>query len=281
MANLPFRLTSTLGIIIAIWLCMDTAGHAFENVDVGSVIENVKMPKLGGGKARLLSRAKANVFVFFRPEHEYSRLGLQQVAVCEKEFANKSVHWVAIVSSTENEDAVRNEIETAGIGMPVLIDQDDALYGKLGVRLHPATGIVDRKGRLVAYQPFIKVNFCDALRARIRHLLGETTDQELERVLHPLASNTESSEMFRARRFVKLAEIQLKREKFEHAVDSARKAIEIDPKLKSAYALLGNALAKLGKCEEAEATFNGPMKLDEKNPLVSEGRDICEKEASE
>jgi hypothetical protein len=39
---------------------------------------------------------------------------------------------------------VKALVKQVGLRMPVLWDQADALYGKLGVRLHPVIGITDR-----------------------------------------------------------------------------------------------------------------------------------------
>jgi hypothetical protein len=64
-----------------------------------------------------------------------------QVTECQKELAGKPVHWCAVVSDRVPQAEVEAEVQTTGFQMPVLIDRGDALYGKLGVILHPVIGI--------------------------------------------------------------------------------------------------------------------------------------------
>jgi len=157
----------------------------FAHAQVGSVIENVELATVDGRKHALLSNATANVFLFFKPGQEHSRAVLQQVAVCARDLSTQSVHWVAVVSSRFSRTEIDAEVRETGIRMPVLIDDGDALYGRLGVALVPVTGITDRDHRLVAYQPFTKINYVEVVRARIRHLLKEISDAELAQVLNP------------------------------------------------------------------------------------------------
>jgi hypothetical protein len=90
--------------------------------------------------------------------------------------------------------------------MPVLIDVGDALYGKLGVAQVPVTLMCDQQHRLVAYQPFTKVNYAAVVRARVRNLLKEISDEELAAVLNPPAALTDSDEAAALRR-LKLADM--------------------------------------------------------------------------
>ncbi|MBM3888859.1 MAG: hypothetical protein FJ388_06995, partial [Verrucomicrobia bacterium] len=195
---------------------------------MGSTIENCNLPALAGGTQPLLStNATANVFVFFRPGKENSRLILRELTDCEKQLAGKPVHWVAIVSGSVPREAVEADVKASGIAMPVLIDRGDALYGKLGVALHPVAGITDKNGRLTAYQPFQKLNFAVVLLARVRHLLGEITDAELEKALHPEAA-TMGGDAQVARRHLHLSEALFKAQKLDKALEIVRRSIEKD-----------------------------------------------------
>ena len=145
------------------------------------------MPTLAGGTDHLLTDATVNVFIFFRPGQDYSRMALKELAGVEKELAGKPVRWVAVVSDRAAEADVRSDAKEAGLTMPILIDVGDVLYGKLGVSQLPVTGICDQQHRLVAYQPFMKVNYAAVVRARVRNLLKEISDEELAAVLNPPA----------------------------------------------------------------------------------------------
>jgi tetratricopeptide (TPR) repeat protein len=243
----------------------------FAHAQVGSIVENRDLPALAGGTQPLLSpNANANVFVFFRPGKENSRLILKELAECEKELAGKSVHWVAIVSDSTPRDVVEADMKASGIAMPVLIDRGDALYGKLGVALHPIAGIADRNGKLAAYQPFQKVNFAVVLLARVRHLLGEISAEELDRALHPGAATMGGNAQV-ARRNLHLAEALVKTQKLDKALEIVRRSIEKDPTFAAAHTLLGQILAAQGKHAEATQAFEQALRLAPDNAVALEG----------
>jgi tetratricopeptide (TPR) repeat protein len=254
------------------------AGFAFANVEVGQQIENEELPTLDGRREMLLSsKALANVFVFFRPSHDRSLETLKAMATCEKEFAREPVRWVAVVSDSHGRDEVRAVVAEAGIHMPVLVDEGDHLYGKLGVRLHPVIGIADDKGRLLDYVPFHRINYCDMIRVRIRHALHEVDLAAVERVDHPpkaLFPNAVPGAV--ARRRVKLGEMFLESRQWSKAVEQARIALEMEPMLAAAHALMGRALAGQGNCREALPAFDQALKLEPRSAAAAEGKRGCE-----
>src|SRR5512133_4039837 len=133
---------------------------ADRRVQVGETVDDVELKTIDGKKDHLLSRgATANVFVFFRPEQDRSLDTLKDMASCEKEFASKPVRWVGVVSDSWDVEQVKAFVKEAGVRMPVLVDAGDALYGKLGIRMHPVIGIVDKKGKLSAFEPFRQINY--------------------------------------------------------------------------------------------------------------------------
>ncbi len=260
--------------VIAFFLWAIVA-RAFIHAQVGSVIENAELPMLNGEKHAFLGSAPANVFIFFKPGQEHSRAVLKQLAVCEKQVPTNSVHWVAIVSDRFAKADIETEVKETGIAMPVLIDAGDALYGRLGVALCPVTGIADKDHKLVAYEPFAKVNYVEVIRARIRHLLKEITDQELEQVLKPPVL-TQGGDTEVAHRRLKLAEKHFQAKNYEKAIESVNKSLEKDPTLAAAHALLGQILAAQGNRAEALKAFEQALKLDPANAAALEGRKACQ-----
>ena len=262
-------------VLGALW---PMGGLAFANVEVGQQIENEELPTLGGSREMLLSRtALANVFVFFRPGHDRSLQTLRAMAGCEKEFESKPVRWVAIVSDSHARDEVRAVVAESGIHMPVLVDQGDRLYGKLGVRLHPVVGIADEKGKLLDYVPFHQINYCDMIRVRIRHALHEVDLAAVERVDHPPKALFPSAMPGAvAMRRVKLGEMFLESSQWTKAAEQARIALEKEPGLAAAHALLGRALAGQGKCDAALPAFDQALELDPGSASAAEGKRGCE-----
>ncbi len=249
-------------------------GEAFANAKIREVIDNPEMPTLQGGRHKLLGEAKANVFVFFRPGQAFSRSALIQIARFQKEMAGESVRWVAIVSDSYPAQQVEDEVQAVGLTCPVLIDRGDALYGKLGVDLHPVVGIADAQHRLVAYQPFTEINFADVVRARIRFALGEISRTQLEEVLHPRAA-TQSSDPQVAHRYYKLGQMLFKLHHLNKALEAAKRSIALDNTQAASHSLLGAILAAQGNCGEALAAFDRALALDKKDAQAVEGKKDC------
>jgi hypothetical protein len=255
---------------LALTVLGTTTAWAFAHAQVGSTIGNVEMPTLAGGKQFLLSNATATVFLFFKPGQEHSRTTLTQIAACAKDLATQSVHWVAIVSDRFPKAEVEALTNETGLAMPVLIDVGDALYGKLGVALTPVAGITDKDHKLVAYQPFSKINYVEAIRARVRHLLKEITDEQLQAVLQPPAA-TQGGSASVARRYLKLAEKLLQAKSPDKALENVRKSLENDPALAAAHTLLGQVLLAQSKPDEARKAFTRALELDPNDTQASDG----------
>ena len=254
------------------------AGFAFANVEVGRRIENEELPTLDGGREMLLSgKALANVFVFFRPSHDRSLQTLKAMAGCEKEFARRPVRWVAVVSGSHAREEVRAFAAEAGIQMPVLVDEGDHLYGRLGVRLHPVVGIADDKGTLLDYVPFHQINYCDMIRVRIRHALHEVDLAAVERIDNPPKALFPSAVPGAvAGRRVRLGEMFLESRQWAKAAEQARIALEKEPTLAAAHLLMGRALAGQGKCAAALSAFDRALELDPGSASAAGGKRGCE-----
>ncbi len=250
---------SATAVVLFIALIPVAHAQAFRETPVGGQVKNRKLPTLAGKVESFPGSAKANVFVFFRTDHDHSEQALRQLAVLEKEFAGKSVRFVGLVSSEEPRDAVAAMVRDTGVRMPVLVDEKDVVYGELGVVLYPSIGIVDAQGRLVAYQPFRRLNLLDATRGRIQVVLGEITEAQLAAVLDPPASEVKVN---RALARVNLARKLLEAGAVDAAVQSARAAVALEPDHAENHAMLAETLARSGKCDEAAREAGEARKLD-------------------
>jgi tetratricopeptide (TPR) repeat protein len=239
---------SAAALVVALGVLPVGAAEAFRDAPIGAAIANRKMPTLDGRRELLLGTAKASVFVFFRTGQDHSASALRQLAALERELAGKPVRFVGIVSSDDPRDEVDAMVREAGVRMPVLLDENDALYGELGVVLHPSIGIADARHRLAGYQPFRKVNLLDATRGRIQLVLGEITEAQLAAILDPPAAPVAVN---RAHARVKLARRLLGTGAVDAAIQSARAAVALEPATAETHAVLAEALARGGQCEEA------------------------------
>ena len=261
-------------LLLVAWLTLGPGAWGYTHAQLGTVVQDVEMPTLAGGREHLLNDATANVLVFFRPGQDYSRMALKELAGVEKELAKKPVHWIGVVSDRADKAEVQSEVKEAGVSMPVLIDTGDVLYGKLGLAQVPVTLLFDQQHRLVAFQPFMKVNYAAVVRARVRNLLKEISDEELVAVLNPPAALTDSEEAAASRR-LKLAAMLFQAKSYDKALESVDVSIEKSPSA-AAYALRGEILSAQSKCSEAVAAFEQALKLEPQNPRALQGMKTCE-----
>jgi tetratricopeptide (TPR) repeat protein len=264
-------------LLVLLALASPGGAEAFTNVAVGDRLDPDVLPTIDGGREPLLvSGAKANVFVFFRLQQEHSIETLKAMAACEADFKGKPVHWVAIVSSIWDPRDVKRLVAETGLRMPVLVDQADRLYGKLGVRLHPVVGIAGGDFKLLAYEPFMKVNYCDRVRARIQLALGEISAEEMRRVeAPPKATMPGEIDGAAARRRVNLGTLLFKSKQYDKAAAEAEAVLAKDPRNVPALVLLGDARAGQGNCAEAVKAYDAALAVDAANEAAARGRGAC------
>ncbi|MDF1564844.1 MAG: redoxin domain-containing protein [Deltaproteobacteria bacterium] len=249
--------------------------HSFSNFEIGDTIPQAKLPTLAGKVAPLVDpKQKISVFFFVRPGQENSETVLEEIAKCETEFADRPVHWVGIVSDYYPKADSQAMVKKSGVKAPILIDKGDALYGKLGVRLHPVIGIASGDNKLLAYQPFRRINYCALVRARVQHALGDIDDAQLQAVLEPPKA-TQGGDVAVAKRNLKFAAMMRKAKKLDKALELAQKAIETAPEFAPAHAMVGDILAEQKKCEAAKPHLEKALSLDAEDEMAKAGMGTC------
>jgi len=261
-------------LLIALLLAPLGAAHA--HADVGTQVADVELKTASGGTERLLSqKAKVTAVIFLRIGQDRSVDALRAMARCEQDLAGKPVRFVAVVGSeTSPADALGMAV-TAGVKMPVLLDEKDALYEKLGVRNHPVIFLLDAKHRIASFEQYRQIDYCDVIRARIRFLLGEIDQAAVEKVLNPPESTMPGDDARDvSNRDVNLGRRQLKIKQYDKALASARKALEKAPSA-AAFALIGDVYAAQGSCPNALKQYEQALKLDPADRAALAGQQRC------
>lgn len=228
---------------------------------LGEPVPDAELPALGGRDEHVLAPgAKATVLVFFRPGQERSADTLAQLADSEAAFAGKPVRFVAIAPGASSLSELRAVAAAARVRMPILLDVGDALYGRLGVRLHPLVAVLDGAGRLAAWEPFREINQRARIDVRVRWLLGEAAEAEIASVDAPARSETGPTDEGRAKGHLNFARRLLAIGDRDAALAEVRKALALAPSA-GAYALEGEVLAALGRCPDARRAFDAARRL--------------------
>jgi len=236
--------TAARSLVLAATL-LAMPGFGIAHVDAGELVENGEYPTVTGGRHPLLARDKLNVLVFFRPGQDRSLDTLQRMAECEVALAQKPVHMVGVVSGSDSLVEVRALLAETGVKSAVLIDEGDQLYGRLELRQHPMIVILDRKNRIAAFEPYVRLRYCEIVRARIAFLLGEIKQAEVDRIVKPPKAEFPNEVGGGAAvRFVRLGNKELQKGNCGLAVRAFDKALERDPM--NAEALAGKARCPAG-----------------------------------
>ncbi|BDG03924.1 hypothetical protein [Anaeromyxobacter oryzae] len=231
----------------------------------------------GGGPEELQPRdARASVLVFFRPDHERSQAMLADVARCQQRLAGKPVRWVGVVPDGAAPASARADVDRAGARLVLAVDRGDAVYGALGLRMHPVVVVLGRGRTVAGVEPFHAVDACDLVTVRIRRALGEATDADVAHAAAPERSALpgDGDQTLVARRNLHLGEKLLAARSYAKAHDQARRALAVAP-IADAWALEGEIFAAEGKCPDARRAFEAALALDPRHARAAAGRGRC------
>ncbi len=249
---------------------------AHAHAAVGTQVSQVELGAASGEKVRLIDpRARVSVLIFVRAGQDRSVEALKAMARCEKDLAGKPVRFIGVVPPDTTPEEAKALATASGVKMPLLFDVNDALYEKLGVRLHPVIFLLDAKARVAAFEQYRQIDYCEVIAARIRFMLGELDQAALDKVLEP-PKNTMPGENPKdvSNRDVNLGRKQLKIKQYDKATASANKALAVAPS-PGAFALLGEIAAARGNCAAAVKQFDQALKLDPAEKHALEGKKAC------
>jgi hypothetical protein len=259
---------------IAVVAVAAAAGARAQAGETGQVLPDVSLTSVDGGTAPLVDGSStATAILFFRAGQERSEETLKMLAGCEPRLAGKPARIVGVVPADSAEGA-KAALASSKAKLTVLVDPGDTVYAAAGVRTHPAVVVVDRARRVVAFEPYHQVGYCDAVVARVRHALGEIDDAEVARALAPPPSALPEDSTGVARRHVSLGRKLLATKAYAQAHDNARKAIALAPSA-DAWRLEGDVFAAEGRCAEATRAFDSALALDPKDAAAMAARQAC------
>lgn len=268
-----YRMVLGPAAVLAVLACFAARAAA---VETGASVPEVTLRRVDGGSAPLVERGPGvTAVLFLKGGQERSLATVREMARCQATLAGKPVRWVGLVPGDSVPAEVRAMVEEGGMKLPVLVDEGDAVYARLSVRAHPGVAVVDRAGRLVAYESFHQVEYCDVVLARIRGALGELTPAEVQRAFAPPASQLPGEEPGGvAMRQVSFGRKLLAGKAYAQAHESARKALALAPSA-AAWTLEGEIFRAEGRCADAAKAFDAALALDPRHGPAAEGKRGC------
>jgi hypothetical protein len=212
------------------------------HVDAGELLDPAELATVDGGRHGISARDRINVLVFVRAGQERTLDTLQRLAECEKQFAGKPVHVAVVMPGSTPLVEARALVATTGITSPVLLDEGDQVYGKLELRQHPMIVITDRKGRILYFEPYQRLRYCEIVKARIRYLLNEIDKATVEAIVRP---------------------------------PKAEFPNEVGGGAASRYVRLGDKELAKGNCALAVKAYDNALRHEPQNAKALEGRKRC------
>jgi tetratricopeptide (TPR) repeat protein len=249
---------------------------AHAHAEVGTPVPAVELTAASGEKVKLLDPgARVSVLVFVRTGQERSTDALKAMARCEKALAGKPVRFLGLLPGDTPAAEARALAQATGVKMPLALDEADALYEKLLVRLHPVIYLVDARGQVAAFEQYRQIDYCEVILARIRFMLGELDQAALDGVLAPTRNSLPGDDPRDvSTRDVNLGRRQLRIKQYDKAVASANKALGLSPSA-AAFALLGDVAAARGDCGGALKHYASALKLDPAERYALAGQRAC------
>jgi len=262
--------------IVLVALSLAPFGVAHAHAEAGTVVANVELKTAAGGKEKLLlPKMRATAVVFVRAGQDRSLDALKAMSKCEQDLAGKAVRFVAVISGETPVAEAAALASGAGVKMPLLLDEGDALYEKLGVRNHPVIFLLDAKNAVATFEQYRQIDYCEVIKARLRFLLGEIDQAALDKVLSPPTGTMPGDDARDvSNRDLNLGRRQLKIKQYDKAIQSANKAIEKAPSA-GAFALLGDVYQAQGDCKKAQRQYEQALKLDPAEKHAVAGQQAC------
>lgn len=253
------------------------SGQAFRRIPLGTEVPNIELKTLDGERHELFQpNTKVYLFVFFRPNQKYSQSTLGILAPICDAYGKRSVRCVAIVSDYYDKATIKTAVKAAHWSdKKTFIDEEDRYSAQLGVILYPSIGITDGSRKLQAYEPFVKVNYAQRIEATIRFLLGDINEKQLQNALAPPLHEQETQDRDTALLNYNFARKLFELGENETAVARAKRALELNPDLADAHALIGLIRVKQRRCDEAIIQFQKALQLDKKNKQATKGMARC------
>jgi tetratricopeptide (TPR) repeat protein len=221
---------------------------------------------LSGGEANVLGDdGQITVILFWGTDSEgkvtRSVELLQTLQAIGDSYGDQGVVVRSVNIDKDNRTALAELLKKAGATVPVLLDEQEELYGAYGLYIFPAVAIVNRDGTLKSAVGYTRRISAD-ITGQIEVMLGLKTEEELYKELNPEEVIEPPEHVLKARRRVSLGRQFLDRRLYDMAGPEFEKAVELDPQNAEARAELGAFYVRKGEFDKALSELVAAVELD-------------------
>ncbi len=261
-----------LGCLSAVALGPSVA-LAERKLKAGDPLPAFSLPRADGAAGEFASsqlQGQPAVIVFWRPNQKLSLDVLRELQSMTQEMGTEKLRIVAVDAGRSTAGEVQAALSAESLSLPVVLDPKRDLYGAVGVIVSPTTLMFDSKGILrfaVASRPR---QYAQIIRARLRHLLGETSAEEMAKEIEPTVLKIDH-ELAAAWRMYNLGRRLQTEGKAEEAVAAYEKAVARYPSLPEARCALGFMKLSAGDLSAAGELFRSSIAYQPSSPSAHLG----------
>lgn len=227
----------------------------FRSVAVGEPLPAITLTESGAGQPYAVPRGGkgAMVMAFWSADvatkKERSIKALKVLQEMRQYFQERNISLLVVNEGRDSPEIIAAALKEAGLVTPVYLDNDQSVYGTLGLYVMPSLLLVDATGKIAAGMGYSH-DLDKRLHGELAVLLGEMDRAKLEEVLHP--KNIEKSEKEKtAGRHFNLGKTMRQRGQPESAIKEFSKALEVDPEMGEASIQLGCLQVEVEQYEAA------------------------------
>ncbi len=194
--------------------------------------------------------------VFLAAHQERSERAAKELIRIAADFerGGHPVDLVALISSSDDVPYFRRLKNDLQARMPILIDQEDRIWGKLGMTATPTVVVADPRGRISWIRAGHGYDFAEEARSELAQALGLEPRKAEEH--GPVKALTNDRPEDRARRHLKMALLLEEEGRFDAAIAEIKKADELTPNVPEIRLLLAQLFCRTGRGGEAASVLN-------------------------
>jgi tetratricopeptide (TPR) repeat protein len=211
------------------------------------------------------------VVMFWRPNQKLSLEALHDLQALVQEIGPQRAHFVAVDGARSSAEEVSAALAGENLSFPVLLDPQRELYGQVGVIVCPTTLVLDAQGVLQYVLASHPPQFSQVIRARLRYLLGDIDELEMNREIEPIVLKIDQ-DLAAAWRMYNLGQKLQAEGKSEEAVTVYEKAVAEYPSLPETRCALGFMKLAAGDLVSAGEQFQTALTYEPASPTARLGQ---------
>jgi tetratricopeptide (TPR) repeat protein len=271
--QLSFLQVATRYSLLATLIILSANALAVE-LKPGEPIPAFSLPRADGTPGEFASeqlKGRPTAIVFWRPNQQLSTDALRDLRAVVDEVGPDKLHVVAVDTAQSSPEQVRDALAGEDLPFPILLDPQRELYGRVGVIVSPTTLMFDAKGELRFRAASHPRQFQQVIRARLRYLLGEINEEEMNREIEPTVLSIDH-DLAAAWRMYNLGRKLQSEGKPVEAIAVYEKAVTQYPALSEARCALGFMKLSAGDVQAAAQHFQTAMTYDPTFPTARLGQ---------